>query len=110
MDFVFEDGHITRPEVTLCSMCGTDIKHQPQFRIYVKPSNEILCGPCWDTWRRTNAYPYPRDAKRYCLRRHGVTIFPSATEQECWSYLLRAQDRTVQWALANDGYVMEPTP
>jgi hypothetical protein len=84
MDFVFEDGHITRPEVTLCSMCGTDIKHQPQFRIYVKPSNEILCGPCWDTWRRTNAYPYPRDAKRYCLSRHGVTIFPSATEQECW--------------------------
>ena len=40
---------------------------------------------------------------------HGVTIFPSATEQECWSYLLRAQDRAVQWALANDGYVMEPT-
>jgi hypothetical protein len=32
MDFVFEDGHITRPEVTLCGMCGTDIKHQPQFR------------------------------------------------------------------------------
>ena len=91
MDFVFLDGHLTRPEVALCGTCGTDI-------------------PCWDTWRRTNAYPYPRDAKRYYLRRHGVTIFPSGTEQECWSYLFRAQDRTVQWALANDGYVLEPTP
>ena len=96
--------------MTLCWTCGTDITHQRQFRIYVRPSNKILCDPCWDTWRRTHDYPYARDAKRYRLHRHGVTIFSSATELECWSYLLRAQDRTVQSALANDGYVMEPTP